>query len=157
MKIEKYLKDKRVTLEFLDFFLGKHLGSGVSRDVYQHNFDPKLVVKVENREALGDNWAELRIWHAIKHTEHAKWFAPCSYISTNGIILLQTKTEQLDSKPESKIPDLIPAFFTDVKPSNFGWIGNQMVCHDYSHCVEMFSSFGLTKKTIKTKDKLKWS
>jgi len=153
--VTEYLQDPIVGRELFDFFLGTYIGSGSYRDVFNHNENSKLVVKIENREAHGDNWAELRLWRAVENTEYAKWFAPCKYISTNGIILYQRKTAPIETK-EKKIPKEIPAFFTDVKRSNFGWIGNQLVCHDYSHCLEKFTSQSLSKRMQSTRNKLYW-
>jgi len=69
----------------------------------------------------------------------------------------QRKTQPLYSRHEKHIPDKIPAFFTDVKPDNWGWIGNQLVCHDYAHCLEKFTRVGLNNKMQPTKNKLKWN
>lgn len=152
---EEYKKSPLLVDEIFDMVLGEHIGSGSFRDVFHYSVDPSYVIKVENSKGFGENWAEWRIWNAVQHTEYAKWFAPTKSISENGKVLMQKKTKSFYSRSDKSVPDKIPAFFTDVKPDNFGWIGNQLVCHDYSHCLEMFSSFGLTKKMQPTKSKLK--
>lgn len=146
-----FLDNPVLSLEIIDFICGEHIGSGCYREVFEYTMDKNYVVKVENSYGEGENWSEWRIWSALHKTEHAKWFAPCTWISDNGLVMLQRKTKDLYSK-EKFIPDKIPAYFTDIKSDNFGWIGRQLVCHDYSHCLEMFSgNYGLTKKMQKVK------
>lgn len=150
LKLE-YLEDPILSLELLDLVCGNLIGQGQYRDVYEYPTDKDWVIKVENREGNGENWAEWRIWGAVMYTEHKKWFAECSWISDNGLVMMQKKTQPFESK-ESKKPDKIPNYFTDLKPSNFGWIKNQLVCHDYSFSLEKFtSSGGLTKRMQKFK------
>lgn len=131
----------------INTLLGEHLGSGTFRDVYEYGLDKDWVIKVENGDSEGDNWAEWRIWYAVKdRTDGTKdWFAPCSWISNDGKLLIQKRTKPLRTKYK-KIPEKIPSFFTDIKDSNFGWIGNRLVCHDYSFCIEMFSNHANPKK-----------
>lgn len=148
MKIQYFLTDPKMLLTMLDFFLGDHIGSGCSRDVYEYNLDNKYVVKIENKEARGDNWAEWRIWETVMHTEHKKWFAECTWISDCGRIMLQRRTTPLSQKNK---PEKVPLYFTDLKMSNFGTIGKQVVCHDYSYCIEMFGTYGMTKRMQKFK------
>ena len=143
--VAKLVQDRPFTnLDFIDLFCGEHLGSGVSRDVYVYQIDPRWVIKIETPDSEGDNWAEWRVWNTVKYTTDGTkdWFAPCDWISRAGRVMLQKRTKPIETK-EKKIPEKIPAFFTDVKDSNFGWIGNQLVCHDYSHCIERFGYFAL--------------
>ena len=74
--------------------------------------------------------------------------------SDNGLIMMQRKTEEF-SKKEKKLPKKIPNYFTDVKQSNFGWIGNQLVCHDYSFALEKLTSCGGISKRMKSSKELK--
>lgn len=74
------------------------------------------------------------------------WFAPVKWISPNGRILVMRKTEE---KPDKKRPDKVPDFLWDVKVDNFGWIGNNLVCHDYGQFYNMIDY----KKKMK---KVKW-
>jgi hypothetical protein len=121
--------------------------------------DKKWVVKVENSNGYGENWAEYRLWHCVKGTEHEKWFAECSWISANGLVLMQKRTQDFygdDKKWKKYVPEKIPAYFDDVKTDNFGWNGKQLVCHDYSHTLEKMSKVGgLTKKMVSTKNILR--
>ena len=144
----RYLNDvPTIGLEIIDFICGDFLGSGIHREVYDYNLDPKYVVKIDISEECGDNSIEWRIWNNVMHTTDGtkNWFAPCSWISTNGRIMLQRKTKPLYDKFKN-IPEKIPAYFTDIKPDNFGWIGNQIVAHDYAYCLERFGYFALNKK-----------
>ena len=42
--------------------------------------------------------------------------------------MLQKKTEPLRAE---EIPGRVPKFLADLKPSNFGWLNDRVVCHDY--------------------------
>lgn len=144
-EINNFINDNpEIVHDFIDLFCGDYIGSGTTRSVYVFRYDPEWVIKIENENACGDNWTEWRIWGTVKHTTDGtkEWFAECSWISTNGKVLLQKRTKPLMSKP-NKIPDKIPSWFTDLKEDNFGWIGNNLVCHDYSLCVERFGYFAL--------------
>jgi hypothetical protein len=140
-------KHPEIVTDMFDLICGDYVGGGTFRDVYAYQLDDKFVVKIENPQAQGDNWAEWRLWHAVKHHTDgsAKMFAECTWISPGGRILLQRRTQPLHTKPKL-IPEKIPAYFTDIKEANFGWIGNQLTCHDYSHCLEMFAGQGSYKK-----------
>jgi hypothetical protein len=35
------------------------------------------------------------------------------------------------TRPLEKAPTHLPNFMTDLKPENFGRLGNRIVCHDY--------------------------
>lgn len=111
---------------------GERIGSGVYRTVYNYNLDDKYVIKIE-RNSTDSNSSEHLLWNEIKglcgELEGVKkWFAPVLWMSPNGKILVMQKTEE---KPSKERPREVPAFFTDLKWDNFGWIGNKFVCHDY--------------------------
>lgn len=122
---ELFLKD-----ELLDFMAGKRLGVGLYRTVYEFRFNSKYVIKVaddENGRAV--NLLEARIWQEIDMTPVTKWFAPVVEVSMAGQFLIQHRAEQL---PKEQYPEKIPAFFTDTKYSNFGFIKDKgFVCVDY--------------------------
>jgi hypothetical protein len=149
-----YLDNPILSLEIIDFLCGDLLGQGCFRDVYEYPLDPNWVIKIEREDGCGENWSEYRIWGAVMETEHKKWFAECSWISNNGLVMLQKKTEPFykDDKKWKKAPDKIPNYFTDIKADNFGWVGKQLVCHDYSFTLEkLTSSGGLTNRMQKFK------
>lgn len=147
----KYISDlvinrQDVAMDIIELFCGEYLGGGISRDVFVFNFDPKWVVKVENDDADGDNWAEWRVWQSVAFTIDGTkdWFADCGWICSTGRVMLQRRTKPLETKVEKHYPDKIPGWFTDIKEDNFGWIGKQLVCHDYTSCIDRFGYFAMS-------------
>ena len=123
-----------VKYDFLSTFLGSYIGGGIHRMVFEYNLDPTKVVKIEIDNTGSNNnefevWNEVR-WYTGKLSYVPRWFAPCHWISPCGRIMLQSKTKPYVENEKYK-PDKIPAFLTDLKPDNFGYIGKQLVCHDY--------------------------
>jgi hypothetical protein len=109
---------------------GSRLGGGASRAVYEFDLMPRTVIKITTDPA--SNMNEWELWKAVKKVPvYAKWFAPCLYISPTGHFLLQKKVRKITKR--DKLPKTLPALFTDVKTSNWGFIGKQLVCHDYQH------------------------
>lgn len=108
--------------------VGKQLGRGMTRVVYDCTINPSWVFKVEEMAGDFQNVQEWLIWSRVKNTPAAKWFAPCHYISPNGLILVQSRTIPARS---NEYVDRIPVFFTDFKRSNYGMLGKRFVCHDY--------------------------
>jgi len=111
-----------------DLLLGEALGVGIHRKVGVYKLDKNLVVKCAI-ECPNINILEEEIWQMVRHTNIAKWFAPCVEISPCGIFLLQNRIE---TKPKSEYPKFIPSFFTDTKYKNFGWLNGNFVCCDYA-------------------------
>lgn len=111
----------------VELLCGMKLGSGQFRDVYQCNIIRNAVVKVSTEPQA--NWCEYNVWQSVADQKYAKWFAPVLWISPGGHLLIMQKARML--KYEDKKPAKIPSFFTDLKLSNFGWIGKQLVCTDY--------------------------
>ena len=58
----------------------------------------------------------------------AKWFAPCLFISPNGLFLIQEKAIPC---PKAMFPEKVPACMGDLKYKNFGLIKGKFVCFDY--------------------------
>lgn len=121
--------DAVVSDDIFNSLCGKRISAGSSRTVYQCNIDKSLVVKIEHSQTF-QNIYEWDAWIAVRDTELAKWFAPCHSISNNGKVLIQAMTNHL---AEKSYPTELPKFFTDIKPENFGFIGESFVCHDYAH------------------------
>lgn len=141
----EYIADftELIKTDFCKMFCGKQIGYGVYRQVFEHKYDDSLVIKVEYADttffANAQEWA---VWKEMSDTDLAKYFAPCVDISENGLILIQKKT-----KPLRKYPEMIPAFFTDTKRSNYGSINGKFCCHDYaSH--KLYQT-GVTKRMVK--------
>lgn len=141
----KYSQDPFFCQDMIAFLCGSLIGQGQYRDVFKYNLDDKFVVKIQREAGNFNNIIEWEIWNNMRFTEHKKWFAECSWISGNGRIMLQRKTSPISkTKPP---PERIPSFFTDIKNSNFGWIGNQFTAHDYDFTIVKLTSSGLTNKT----------
>lgn len=123
---------------------GERIASGMTRHVYDCNVDKSLVVKVESAEVRThfQNLMEWFVWRAVCGTAYEKWFAPVVEISPNGRLLLMKRT-----KPASTLPDKMPAFLADFKPSNFGLYQGRLVCHDYGS--NLLMQEGLSKRMRK--------
>lgn len=132
-----------IARDFFHLICGEKLGFGLSRDVFVFEWDPRYVVKFEAGAQSFQNVTEWNTWQdAQHHDEAAKWLAPCVKISACGCVLIQRRT-----RPAKKLPDKVPAFFTDLKASNFGMIGSKFVCHDYG--INLMCNSGLTTRLRK--------
>lgn len=119
----------------------ERIGSGMSRVVFSSLVLADCVIKVEEAAASFQNVMEWQAWQQVKDTEFAGWFAPCEWISPNGAVLVMKRTEPVASW---SYPKRMPAFFTDFKRRNYGWLGGRLVCHDYGTALLM--QVGLTKR-----------
>lgn len=117
-------------------FCGEMIGSGCYRDVYLLKQYPDYVVKIE-RDMTTGNFANAMEWRNYINNEYfekfSSWLAPCVLINETGQLLVQQKVE---FKARKFYPKKIPSYFTDKKISNFGWIGDQFVCCDYSFLLQ---------------------
>ena len=118
-----------VNRELLTMMIGKTLGAGEFRIVFEHEHRKDLVLKFETRAQSFQNIAEWDFWNDNKDRKRvAAWLAPCEFISPCGIILAQKKT----TKPvEADYPKMVPEFLTDLKRTNFGMYRGRLVAHDY--------------------------
>lgn len=114
--------------ELTALIIGKQIGSGQSRTVYQHNFDKTIVIKIEEDAYSYSNALEWEVWRDAKHTPLGKWLAPCVSISPCGGILLMRKISPVTIK---EMPEKIPSQFTDLKIENWGRYADRIVCCDY--------------------------
>ena len=117
---------------------GTLLGEGIHRKVFECRLRPDLVVKVEKdiEWRCFANVAEQRFWDDAG-TKEALWLAPCVYLSPDGRILMQRRVAPV--APDDVLPQTVPAFLTDMKRSNFGWLPDadpqkprRLVCVDYA-------------------------
>jgi len=121
------------TEELEDFIIGKKLGYGVTRTVYDFDPDNTCVIKVAHSyDGRQTNITEYKIWDELSNWNKklAKWFAPCISISEGGKYLVQKKIEFGRLKD---YPKKVPHFFYDIKKDNYGWYGNKFVCCDYGY------------------------
>lgn len=127
-----------IASDFVTSICGEFIASGTYRSVFHYNLDEKYVVKVEPK-STNCNLIEALIWQEVQWLTGRlnwvrDWFAPVKWISPNGRILVMRKTRE---QPDKKRPDKIPAFLWDAAYRNFGWIGDKLVCHDYSNFYTM--------------------
>ena len=137
-----------VNTDLILMMLGRKLGSGTYRSVYEYNMNPKLVVKIEPN-STECNITEFLLWDEIRELKGnlawvKDWFAPVHYCSPNGKILIMEKTVKKDKEKPKKVPH----FMSDVKDNNFGWIGNKFVCHDYGF---IYKFINYNKKLVNVK------
>lgn len=120
------------------------LGSGIARNTYSSKAFPNCVVKVEEGVGSFQNVIEWETWGRVKHTQHAKWFAPCEWISPNGSVLIMRRTEPAQKR---QYPERMPSFLSDFKRANYGMLDGRLVCHDYG--TNLLMEYGMTKRMIK--------
>ena len=113
---------------------GEKIGEGIHRVVYRCKLRPELVVKVEAEENYRyfANVREMDFWsYHSQYKKVADWVASSRYLSRDGRILLQDKCIPCGEHDEHKMPTKLPAFITDRKYSNFGWLNDKIVVLDY--------------------------
>lgn len=135
---------KKVFEDALNLLCGHRIAVGMSREVFECNLRPDLVVKVEKAEVRShfQNIIEWHVWSRVCGTGMEKWFAPVIEMSPEGRLLLMKRTSHIGIWPTH-----VPAFFTDLKPGNFGFIDGKFVCHDYG-CTLLIER-GMTKSMRK--------
>lgn len=136
--------------------LGKCLGEGVARRVYEWLPDDTLVAKLQMRESYQDrdyqNIAEWQLWTNAS-AELKKWLAPCKWISPCGTLLLQHWCSQPVRLP---IPGKVPPILADCHDDNFGELWDEearktrVVLVDYGRnwAIEMASNAKAMKKMV---------
>lgn len=138
--------NEEVYRDGFNLLCGNKIARGMTRDVFECNVDKSLVVKVETAEVRThfQNIVEWIVWKRVYGTAFEKWFAPVVEISPDGRLLLMKRVELA---PTYMLPDRMPAFFTDFKPSNYGFYLRRIVCCDYgSH---LLHEVGMTKRLKK--------
>lgn len=108
---------------------GHKIGKGCYREVWSCTFDPTIVIKLERDSRSFCNVQEWENWQELQYQDNVKdWLAPCVEISPCGSVLLQKRVKPLSEK---ELPSKLPAFLTDIKPGNYGWYEDRIVCCDY--------------------------
>lgn len=131
----------------MDWMLGKKIGGGMSREVFEFEFDLDYVVKVECYGTSFQNPIEFSTWMDVRTTPIAHHFAQCKAISVHGSILIMERTYVPPVK--FKWPDKMPGMFTDFKRQNFGLNKKgKLVCHDYGTHMAMYNT-GFNKRMKK--------
>lgn len=146
MRKDSFQHNPLIQHEFITSVLGKELGEGIGRRVFESNWEngsAKFVIKVEDcSPGLFQNVNEWTTWAHVKGSKWARHFAPCEWISSCGSVLIMRRTA-----PPLKFPPKMPVFLSDFKRANYGMLGGRLVCHDYGTNVLM--SYGLTDRTKK--------
>lgn len=130
------------TSDLIRFCFGDKIGQGIYRSVYEWSHKKGVVIKYA--DAVEQNITEWAVWNAVKGTKHSKWFAPVVDCSPCGHFLLMKRARPI--RYTDKIPKTAPAFLTDKKKSNYGFIGKQLVCIDY-HFISRAFDCAATAKT----------
>lgn len=116
--------------DFANMLVGKPLGSGMSREVYELEIDRTKVVKIEGESGRFQNIIEWETWQALRdHKIVGKYLAPCYYISPCGIALIQARVQPLREEQVGKLK--LPDLLGDFKLQNYGMFEGRVVCSDY--------------------------
>lgn len=111
---------------------GEQLGEGLFRDVYVMKQDKRFVVKVERDMSTG-MFANATEWrnYVDNHEDQqiGPWLAPCEAVNETGQILIMRRIRH---EPLVSYPKHVPSCFTDLKRTNYGFLGARFVCCDYS-------------------------
>ena len=112
--------------------IGKLIGKGRSRLVYEYLPDPDWVVKINKRNvnyfgehAVHDANADEYFWYnELKTIELHTWLAECKYV--DGLFLMR-RADKLDPGKYA-----VPMWFKDNNADNWGLVNNELVAIDYS-------------------------
>lgn len=126
--VDKFQSESGLPYELLALLCEERLGHGMTREVFKLYTDNTKVIKFELESGHFQNVLEYQVWQSVQFTKLAKWFAPCHYISHCGRIMIQSYAEPIAA---IRLPAKVPAFFTDLKPANWGMIKNHPVAVDY--------------------------
>lgn len=110
----------------------EQLGSGQYRDVFVLKQDRRFVVKIERDFSTGEfaNASEWRNYINNRDDWFIRgWLAPIAQVTLNSQILVMRRARH---GAIETYPRYIPAWLTDCKRTNYGFIGSRFVCCDYS-------------------------
>jgi hypothetical protein len=116
--------------------LGKYLGEGFRRIVYEHKDRPDLVIKFLKKLDDDHKKLEFENWKNLKDTERGKWLVPCEYLSEDGRFLFQKKVKVLEIEEAPKeVPEWIKILgdweFGGNKSKHWGIYQDRIVLIDY--------------------------
>lgn len=115
--------------------IGKHLGSGHSRDVYLNLDDPETVIKHEPNPMATNfsNVKEWTIWTELKQDEERSiYFCPCGAISQDGRFMLMKRAQPI---PDIITATVLPKDINDINRKNIGVYHGRIVLIDYAFYV----------------------
>lgn len=117
--------------------LGKVLGRGCFRTVYQDKDNKDVVIKklVSKKQKGGKTYNENKIewnfWNIVKETKFAKYFCPCVEISKDYKYLKMVKASKIKERPKVGLPSEL---CNDIKNiGNWGKLNGSPVIIDYGH------------------------
>ncbi len=121
----------------MDKLLGKKIGKGFRRDVFEHKEDDSLVIKALLNKTDKHNINEIERWKNADE-ETKKYLAPCIEISEDGVYLIQKKGTKVEGNgyiptrdfPESFIKTIKP-FQDRIKKDNWVYIDGELKLCDY--------------------------
>lgn len=118
--------------ELVHLLVGKRISHGVHRQVFGVHGRDDVVIKIEDAHKSFHNVREWETWLEVKDTARAGWFAPCVDISPCGVILMQQRVRICGAYDIAQLPRQVPACFNDLKIENWGYLGKELKCVDYS-------------------------
>lgn len=140
--------NREILADMRSLICGEKISSGAFREVFEHAYNPRWVVKVQleddGRGPFFCNAVEWELWNEVRNTDFKKWFAPCHHISQFGLVLIQEKCEPILKK---NFPTEMPDIFADIGLNNWGILKGQPVCFDYG--ITNLAKVALRKTRIK--------
>lgn len=133
---DRVLKEAKVNKDsIIQLFVGKRIGRGASRHVYELMMDKTRVLKVEHTGYSFHNVAEWKVWQEVKDYTIGLWFAPCYDIDSLGNVLVQARTVPFESEEafHAACGGKVPSCFDDIHYGNWGMFEGRVVCHDYGY------------------------
>lgn len=114
--------------------LGKELGKGKSRVVYEHGENPNWVIKVSvSDDKLNQNLNEAKTWERLRGRPEAEWVAPVVDYCKQGTWLVMMKVEPITKEKHPKESEW-PKWMDDVRSyKNWGWFEGRIVLCDYGY------------------------
>ncbi len=130
----------------MDKLLGKKLGKGVRRDVFEHKEDSSLVIKCLINRTDNHNRLEMENWNNADEKTR-EFLAPCIEMSEDSVYLVQKKGEPLDESDGGYFPreDLPEGFLDKIdagkrykfKKRNFVYMDGKLKLCDYGEVWEL--------------------
>ncbi len=123
--------------DFINIFCTQYK-HGAYRVVFTPTCTEDIVIKISVSDDTNKNVIEMENYRFLcnHYPTIAEYYAPCIDISSNGKVLIQKRMDTLYKRGmlSKNMPKKVPAAFCldDCHSKNFGFIGDQLVCCDYS-------------------------
>lgn len=132
---------RKLLSQAVNLLVGRCLGQGAFRRVYELRHAPDMVLKLEYSHDFA-NAKEWITWRELEGTEWAQWLAPCVSIDEFGGALVQRRADDLTDEQWASLREY-PAFLGDAGRRNWGWFEGRPVMRDYAF--NHLSSRGLSR------------